>query len=120
MSIEVFTATISSGQSLSGAVDLGEKVLAGFQMPSTWTSAAVTFLGSADGVTFDPVAANGGQHQFSADASTFWTISPVDRFHGLRYLKVQSGNSAAPVNQGGDRDIHLVARSLGCSVQVSC
>lgn len=124
----VYPAVIASGQSLSGAVDLESNILAGFQMPSAWDAANLTFEGSYDGVTFAKIVGT-YELELGVQPATFWllnlwqaggqVLSPFACL-GVRYLKVRSGTASSPVNQSAERTIQLLARSLGCSVSVSC
>ena len=45
--LKTTTVTIANGQAVSGAADLGNDRLLGFQMPGTWTAADITFQGDA-------------------------------------------------------------------------
>ena len=103
------TASISNGQSLSGAIDLGGARLAYIQMPASWTAAALTFQASADGVTYVDLYDNDGVEYSASVAASQGIIVPLTDFLGIRYLKVRSGTSAVPVNQGGDRTLTLRA-----------
>lgn len=104
------TATIANGASLSGAIDLGSTRLAGIQMPAAWTAAALTFQASFDGVTYADVYSTGGTElSYTVAASRFIPLSITD-WGGVRYLKVRSGTTGTPVNQGGARTIQLTLR----------
>ncbi|HXG66938.1 MAG TPA: hypothetical protein VNO70_17680 [Blastocatellia bacterium] len=115
------TATIPSGQSLSDAVDLGPGVLSGILMPAAWTAAALTFQVSVDGVTFYNLtkdaasdvqiqAQAGRAYPVEAAAAFADTLYEGNPFTGFRYVKVRSGTSGAPVNQGAERQITLIAK----------
>lgn len=103
----ILSVTIANGTSLSGAVQIGPARVVGIQLP-TLTSAALTFQGSADGVTYVNLFD-------AANAEVTVTASVGDRINlapaalsGVNYLKVRSGTSGAPVNQGADRVISLI------------
>ena len=103
------TATILSGTSLSGSVTVGEGVPVGIAVPP-FTSAAITFQESADNVTFyDAVDAAGAEITLGA-ATTGSKFYPLPAGLTGAYLKVRSGTSAAPVNQGADRTLTLVLK----------
>lgn len=110
MSEATTNTKIASGASQSGVVDLIGFLLAGIQMPTTWTAADITFLASLDGVTYQPVYNTDGDEytiaSAAAQASRFIAIDPRD-FAGVRYLKIRSGTAAAAVNQGADRTLGL-------------
>jgi hypothetical protein len=102
------TATIASGASLSGAVCLSAGTLTGIQLPSAWTTADLTFQGSADGVAYANVYDQLGNEATitSAGASTYVPLGAFD-FAGLSWLKVRSGTSGTPVVQAAARSILL-------------
>jgi hypothetical protein len=76
-------------------------------MPAAWTAASLTFQGSADGTTYGDLYDAGTEMSTAAGASRVihldWT-----KFVGLRFLKIRSGTTGVPVNQGGDRVLTLV------------
>lgn len=102
-------ATIASGQSLSGIVDLGGHALVAIRMPAAWTAAVLTFQASDDDddAFTDVYAADGIEVTAQAAASRWIAIAPPD-FVSARYLKVRSGTAAAPVNQAAERVLRLV------------
>lgn len=94
------TATIAAAGSLSDAVDVSGARSVGLLVP-TATSAALTFQGSADGVTFRNVYT-------IAAAELTVTVSVHDRAYCLptelaafNFIKVRSGTAGAPVTQAG-------------------
>lgn len=95
---------IASGQSLSQAMLIPGR-LTGIQMPSSWTTANLTFQGSLDGVTFTNIYdAFGNEVTVDAAASELITI---DDLQSQTYLKVRSGTSGTPVTQGAARVLLL-------------
>jgi hypothetical protein len=108
--------TIPNGASLSAGVgepvQLGNASLVGIIMPAAWTAASLTFQGSNDGTNFFNIFdVNGAEYVASAAASRYIPVDPVD-FSGVNYLKLRSGTSGTPVNQGADRIITLVFRTV--------
>lgn len=105
------TATIANGASLSGAIDLGANRLARIVMPSSWTTAALSFQASYDGTNFADLFNKDGEVSLAATtvvaASRSIAVDPAI-FFGARYLKIRSGLTAAAVNQGGARSLILV------------
>ena len=103
------TVTIGAGASLSGAVQLRELKLLAVITASTWDTAAITFQISFDGVTYFKVWTDAGaEYSIAAvTASTYLAINPV-HFLGARYLKVQSGTTAIPVNQADATIVTLI------------
>lgn len=110
----VKTSTIANGASQSNVVDLEGGALVGINMPAAWTAANLTFLSSEykDG-TFDPVYDTAGTEvTVTAAASRNINISP-DGFRGMRYMKIRSGTSGTPVNQGAERIIVVLISERG-------
>jgi hypothetical protein len=106
------TVTIANGASLSNEVDLETKTLIAIDMPSSWTTANLTLQASVDNSTWDNVFDSlGTEVTILAAASRFILLNPAD-FVSVRYLKVRSGTSGTPVNQGGARTITLIVRAI--------
>lgn len=104
------TAVIASGASLSGAIYVGSGKLVSIQMPAAWTSAGLSFAGSADGVTFNPIYdGSGAEVTFAADAAE---MIAIDRFEGAIWLKVRSGTVGSAVTQGADRSLVCVIQKF--------
>lgn len=107
------TVTIASGQSLSGATtdNSGYRLIA-LQMPAAWTTAAINFQGSVDGVTYGIwyTAYNSSAISVPSGGAVADNYVQVDwaDTHAPPYLKVRSGTAASPVNQAADRTITLV------------
>jgi hypothetical protein len=107
--LEMTTVTIANGASLSGAVDIGGRKLVAIDMPSAWTAAALTFQASADGVTYDDMYDGATERSLTVAASRYMMLNIGD-WVGARYLKIRSGTSGTPVNQGGARTITLMVQ----------
>ncbi len=115
----VVTATIANGSSLSGAIALGGGgVLQGVSIPSAWTAAGLSFQTSFDnGTTY--------QNAYFDDAGTDTEIIypttanarnlsfEPNIFAGATHIKVRSGTSGTPVNQGAERVLTLAVESFG-------
>jgi hypothetical protein len=104
-------ATIANGASLSGAVAMGPLTLVGISMPATWTAAVLTFQVSPDGGTtwqelYDD---SGSEVTFQAAGGRYISIQnyPSYLWRGINMVKVRSGTSAAPVNQGQQSIVNL-------------
>lgn len=107
------TATIANGASLSGAVDLKGYGLLAIQMPAAWTAADLTFQASADGGTAfaDVYDDNGAEVQKPAAANRYILVNqPLP--YGVDRIKIRSGTSGTPVNQGAARTLTLLLRVL--------
>lgn len=107
------TATIASGASLSGAVDLGANFsMARITMPAAWTAAGLSFQTSADGVTYNEMLDDALSPVSAAVAANSDFALNRDVWRGVRYLKIRSGTSGTPVNQGADRAIVITAATI--------
>lgn len=118
--VEYLTATIANGTSLSTAVALGSKTLVAIAMPAAWTPADLTFQASPDGgATFDELFttdlaaadAVAAVQVHSPAAAQLIGIDPA-KLHGAQVIKIRSGISGVPVNQGADRVLTLIVRGL--------
>jgi len=108
------SAVITNGASLSTAIDLGITRLSRIAMPASWTAANLTFQVSDDGVTYRNLYDSAGTEvQVTAAASRSISLhSLYALFQDVRWLKIRSGTSAAAVNQGAERTLSLVVRSI--------
>lgn len=119
-------AVIESGSAVSAAVDMDGKLLVGIEMPSSWTTADLTFQAaridrSANGdfgtylnvYEVDTANTAGVEVTVDAAASRYLGIDNPAPFAGIQSLKVRSGTSGTPVNQGADRTLRLHYVSLG-------
>lgn len=108
--------TIANGASLTSAIQLDRNTLLGIGFPAAWTTADLTFQASLDNVTFyDMRNASGGEltvPSASVVAGDWIAFSPDD-FRSALFLKIRSGTSATPVNQGADR---VLALAIGAPV----
>ncbi|MDD3289074.1 MAG: hypothetical protein PHX43_08790 [Alphaproteobacteria bacterium] len=111
--LEALPTTISSGQSLSPALNLGGLRLFGIAMPAAWTTANLTFQVSSDGGSTwnNMYDANGNEVSVIAAASRFIALDPMN-FASIQMLKVRSGTSSTPVNQGQDSSLSLMLRTI--------
>ena len=103
------TATIAINASLSGEVNLEHGDLFALIMPAAWTAAVLTFSGSYDGTTFNPLYNDSGTEiSFTVSTSRFVVVTDPSRFFAVKKLKVRSGPVALPVNQAAARTINLI------------
>lgn len=107
--IETTTVTIANGESLSGAIDLGGRKLAGIVMPASWTAAALTFQASPDGVNYFNVYDNATERSLTVAASYYSALTPSS-WTSIRWVKLRSGTAGSAVNQGGARVLTLVVQ----------
>jgi hypothetical protein len=105
----VATVTIANGASLSDAIEVGQSVVGGLQVPAI-DSAALTFQGSHDGVTYQNCHDSAGAEiTIPASAGARFVTAPA-ALNGVPFLKVRTGTAAAPVNQTAQRQIQVVAK----------
>lgn len=110
MSIETSTetATIANGASLSGAIHLRGHRLFAIQMPAAWTAADLTLQGSFDGTTYADIYDEDDAEVVVEAAQARFIILDPTKFLGLQRLKVRSGTTGSPVNQGAARELQLI------------
>ena len=114
-------ATIASGTSLSPAVYIGAGEIVSIDMPAGWDAASLTFQKSTDGVNFEDVHDDAGNEVTAqVTASVSITIgegtaagkAKREDFLGAPFLKIRSGTSAAPVNQGAERQLKVTVQKF--------
>lgn len=106
------TATIASGGSLSGAIDLGNNVLCAIIMPSSWNTANITMQASADGTNYFNVYDKDGTEYTIVAAASRYIVVPVTQVAPIRYIKLRSGTSGTAVTQSNSRAITVVMRPV--------
>ena len=113
--IGVQGVTIPSGQALSNSTDLSMSRFCGIILPTAWTTADVSFQASMDGTTWVDVFTQSGEYTIPSAVAAPSRLYVLDTHFtpGIRFLKVRSGLSAAPVNQAADRSVLVVTRATG-------
>jgi hypothetical protein len=107
----VADCVISSGQSLSAAVDLGVARLVGISTPGALEPTVLTFQASYDGATWNNVYDSAGaEKSVTVGVSRRIILSPAD-FYGVRYVKVRGGTAASPTTVVADRTLKLIAEA---------
>jgi len=106
---EVKTATILSGASLSDAVQVGQAEVAGFVLPAL-TAAALSFQGSHDGATYGDVYDTSMAEVSLGSSTGSRAVQAPAALKGFSFIKVRSGLTAAPVNQGANRSIAVILK----------
>jgi hypothetical protein len=115
--VDIQTATIATGQSLSTQVNIGNKSLVGLAIPSGWVAAAggITFQMSPDGgATWYEVSTAAGLAYtiaYTAGGAAIIAIDPTI-LRGISSCKIRSGTVGAPVVQtaAGGVILQLVTR----------
>lgn len=110
----VGTVTITNGNSLSGAINLGSKVLSAIIVSASWTAAGLTFQASDDGgTTWSDMYDDGGTEITIASANVVAgrriSVDP-SAFAGIDAIKIRSGTTGSPVTQLADRILTVVSR----------
>lgn len=107
------SVTILNGQSQPAAgYDLANRTLMGLELPAAWTAAGLSFQASRDNATWRDLFTINGEYAFpSSSGGQFLAVDP-NYFLGVRYLKIRSGTTGAPVAQGADRVVNLVFRQV--------
>ena len=104
--------TITSGTSVSTTLDLKSRPIVGVALPSSWTTADITFQVSFDGTTWHDVYSIWGDELIvPAAASRYITFSTYESL-GARYIRVRSGTAASAVNQAADRTLRILTRKV--------
>ena len=102
---------IPAGQAVSNAVLIGSGVIVGIIIPAAWTAAQLTFLVSLDGVNYYQMVDSTGTNVVSVNTptiNTFVAVAHFELFRGAIYIQLQSGTTAAQVNQTLAAQITLV------------
>lgn len=98
------TATILVGESISSAIDLSLGSAVFVHMPLAWTPAVLSFLISADGVTYgDFVDKDTREVSINVIPGTVFRTDILPPVPG--WLKFRSGSRDGAVAQEADRDI---------------
>lgn len=103
------TATIASGQTESGVVDLGGTQLVGLFLPSTFDGTTLSIQAALTaGGTFVPVYADGADLGFTVAAAKAVGFENLAPLAGWRFIKLVAGTSQST----SDTVITLVTRPL--------
>lgn len=112
MQYDYNSVVISDGESLADSLDLGNNRPIAFEIPSTWTTADITFQSwsYSEKKWVNMIDYQGNEIEYVPLTSTSCRINvyPI-HFIGVRYLKIRSGTSASPVNQSGDKRIGIIS-----------
>lgn len=102
---------ISESTSVSLPVYIGgEFSLVGIKYPADWTAAAITFLVSFDGVTYDSLLDDAGTEISKTVTVAQYRELDSSEFKSAIYLKIRSGVAALAVAQAADREFTLFER----------
>jgi len=113
----VIPAQFNDGESLSDKVDMTNFVLTGVIVPASWTAASISFQAAAPNARdkdhadyFVLVDSLNAEVTLTVAANRFVALTAVhaEMLKAVNYLRLQSGTSAAPVNQTGAKTLYLV------------
>lgn len=98
------TVSIANGNTVSTSLALeGSRIVLALVTPAALTSTAVTFQGSIDNSTFNPLYDEGTQYSVNVGTSRFVALKR-QVFDAVRYVKVVGGST-----EGGTRTINVVS-----------
>lgn len=103
---KVLIATIANGAAVSDILTAWPARVSAIVMPAAWTAAGMTFQGSMDGVTFFDVFNDAGDEYMVPVLVSQAVILNVPLT--FPFIKVRSGVTATPVNQGAARSVSLI------------
>lgn len=108
-----FSAIIYSGTAVTGSIDTKDQPILAIRIPASWTTANLTFQGSQDGTNFfDVYNLYGDEFTVTVGGTARYVVmSPFD-FQWARYIKIRSGTTGTPVNQGADRSLLIITRRV--------
>jgi hypothetical protein len=101
MPLKYVDAPIANGQALSDVVGFGEDfVPVAIIMPAAWTAADITFQAAdASGAFKNVYTAANAEVAVNVGVDRYIPLTPAN-FQGTSRIKIRSGTSGVPVNQG--------------------
>lgn len=104
----VAAASIANAGTASAAIPTQGLSLVGIQLPAAFTGTAITFQGSVDGTTYQPVYStiSGTALSYTVAQGRYIAIDPAP-FYGLAYIKLVSGSS-----EGGARAFFVTLKGF--------
>ena|SRR3990167_4778402 len=110
----LIAAAIASGENSTGEIDLEGFTALAIQTPSAWTTANLTFTATevTGGTHQDVYDDAGAEVTVTASASKVIGIGDtvMKKLRALRFVKIRSGTTGSPVNQGGPRTLNLILK----------
>lgn len=103
-------AVIANGAAISGPIDLRGNILTAIQISALWTAADLsiaicdTETGTYGEVFLDPGTGTGTAGAYDAAAGQ---VVMIGQMIANCFIKIRSGPSGAPVNQGAARELTL-------------
>jgi hypothetical protein len=90
----IAATSIAVSTTTTPAIPTSGLSLVGIQLPAAFTSTAITFLASLDGVTYQPLYNSSGAVSYTVAQGEFIAIKPED-FYGIPFFKIVGGTSEA-------------------------
>ena len=101
-------ATITSGTTVSAAIDLGGTQLCGLYMPAAFTGTTIKIQTAPSlAGTYTPVQSAGADYALTVGANKYVPVENLAILAGVRFIKLQSSASEA-----ADRTITLASRPV--------
>ncbi len=101
------TVIIKSGQTTSAPFYLGAKKPYALQMPAAFTGATVTFLGSFDNITYEPIYVAGAIYTETVVQGHNVDLAQPPDLAAYPYLQIVSAST-----EGADRTIIVLTRAM--------
>lgn len=122
--ISIIGAEIPNNQALTGEIDLGSFLFFAIELPTTWAGTTITFQSKSsrqpnpgevepdDQETWRNVYDDTGTEvSLTVAANRIVSASTAAlKLAPLRYIRIRSGTSAAPVNQSPSKPIKLIVK----------
>ena len=105
--------TIANGESLSSLIELGSLTLVGIEIPAGWTAANLTLqtTNESGGTLVDVYDKAGSEYTITVGGASRFIVLDKSDLQGIgRFIKLRSGTSGTPVNQGADRVLKLIVK----------
>lgn len=101
-------ATIASGQTVSGEIDLHGTTICGLHMPASFTGTKIKISAAAESdSTFRTVMSEGVDFEITVAAGKYCPIENLAIVSGLRRIKLTSGST-----EGAERKIIIATRPV--------
>ena len=105
-----FDMTIANGEALTQSMAVGKAcVPVAIKMPAAWTTANLTFLAASGSETPGDLYDGATEVSVTAAASRYIVLEGAV-FFTVRTLRIRSGTSETPVNQGAARTLRVICR----------
>lgn len=137
--IDVLTAHILKGASLSDEINIGGTKAFAILMPSNWTTAGITFQAASHAHVYNDLVTEDGNDLISEGALDFIALASgtfkdvygddgteisitaaagraivinnkKDALFSLPYIKIRSGTTGSPQAQGADRSFTIICK----------